>query len=89
MYVRSSNGRQAVEFTVQNFSEILERIIPLLRDNPILGIKALDFADWSAAGEIMKVKGHLTQEGLDKICQLKALMNQERSIDKSSLTVEG
>ena len=30
VYVRSSNGRQAVEFTVQNFSEILERIIPLL-----------------------------------------------------------
>ena len=43
VYVRSSNGRQAVEFTVQNFSEIIERIIPLLRDNPILGIKALDF----------------------------------------------
>lgn len=37
----------------------------------------------------MKVKGHLTQEGLDQICQLKARMNQERSIDKSSLTVEG
>jgi hypothetical protein len=45
VYVRNSNGRQAVEFTVQNFSEILEIIIPLLRDNPIMGIKALDFAD--------------------------------------------
>jgi len=88
VYVRNSNGRQAVEFTVQNFSEIIEIIIPLLRDNPIMGIKALDFADWCAAGEIMKVKGHLTQEGLDQICKLKALMNQERSVDISTSTVE-
>lgn len=36
----------------------------------------------------MKVKGHLTQEGLDQICQLKALMNQGRSADISTLTVE-
>lgn len=86
--MRNSCGRQAVEFTVQNFSEIVERIIPIFRDNPILGIKALDFVDWSAAGEILKVKGHLTQEGLDQICQLKALMNQGRSADISTLTVE-
>lgn len=45
VYVRNSCGRQAVEFTVQNFSEIVERIIPIFRDNPILGIKALDFVD--------------------------------------------
>ena len=43
--VRNGSGRQAVEFTVQNFSEIIEKIIPLLRDNPIVGIKALDLAD--------------------------------------------
>jgi hypothetical protein len=36
----------------------------------------------------MKVKGHLTQEGLDQICKLKALMNQERSVDISTSTVE-
>ena len=45
VYVRNSKGRQAVEFTVQNYSLILSRIRPFLRDNPILGIKALDFAD--------------------------------------------
>jgi hypothetical protein len=29
----------------------------------------------------MKAKGHLFPEGLDQICQLKALMNKERNIN--------
>lgn len=84
VYVRNSNKRQAVEFSVQNFTENIDKIIQIFRDNPILGVKALDFADWSTASEIMKVKGHLTPEGLDKICQLKAGMNKERNINSSS-----
>lgn len=75
VYLRN-NTRQAVEFTVHNFTDNVEKIIPLFRGNTILGIKALDFEDWSKASEIMKVQGHLTQEGLDKICQLKAVMNR-------------
>lgn len=32
----------------------------------------------------MKVKWHLTTEGLDKICKLKAGMNKERNINISN-----
>lgn len=81
VYLRNNNTRQAVEFSVLNFTENVEKIIPLFRGNAILGVKALDFEDWYKASEIMKVKGHLTQEGLDQICQLKAGMNKERYIN--------
>nr|YP_009262113.1 LAGLIDADG endonuclease [Chrysoporthe deuterocubensis]AMX22188.1 LAGLIDADG endonuclease [Chrysoporthe deuterocubensis] len=78
VYLRNNNTRQAVEFSVLNFTDNVDKIIPLFRSNAILGIKTLDFEDWSKASEIMKVKGHLTQEGLDQICQLKAGMNKGR-----------
>ncbi len=60
VYVRNSNKREAVEFSVQNFTENIDKIIPIFRDNPIfpsgdppgslrdpvgVGVKALDFAD--------------------------------------------
>lgn len=45
VYTCISNKRQAVEYSVQNFAENIEKIIPLFRNNPILGVKALDFAD--------------------------------------------
>ncbi|HLT42012.1 MAG TPA: hypothetical protein VKZ95_04845 [Sphingobacteriaceae bacterium] len=44
-------------------------------------MKALDFflrLDFKRAAEIMKVKGHLTQSGLDEIRLIKAGMNRGR-----------
>jgi len=45
------------------------------------GIKALDFADFCKAAEIIKAGGHLTPEGLKRITELKARMNTNRIID--------
>ena len=44
-------------------------------------MKALDFADFCRAAELMKEKKHLTKEGLEEIRQIKAGMNQGRKLN--------
>lgn len=70
--------REASDFVVQKFSDIHEKIIPFFNKYPILGVKALDFADFCKVAEIMKVKGHLTESGLDEIRKIKVGMNRGR-----------
>ena len=55
-----------------------EKIIPLFEKYPILGNKALDFYDFCETASIMKDKGHLTKEGLEKIIKIKGGMNSKR-----------
>ena len=64
-YLRSNKDLGCI--LVQSFSDITDKIIPFFQKYPILGVKALDFADFCAAAELIKVKGHLTQEGLEQI----------------------
>ena len=45
----------------------------------LFGIKK-DFADFCVIVHIMKEKGHLTKEGLDKILKIKTKMNAKRVI---------
>lgn len=65
-------------FVVTRLSDILDKIIPFYQKYPVVGVKYLDFADFCKAAEIMKVKGHLTQEGLEQICKIKQNMNSQR-----------
>lgn len=67
----------ACDFTVNSFKSFEEKIIPFFLKYPLQGSKLLNFQDFKKVMDIMKVKGHLTQEGLDEI-QIKANMNQER-----------
>ena len=43
--------------------------------NPLIGIKALDFADWFKVAELIKNKAHLTPKGLEEIREIKKGMN--------------
>ena len=71
-------GGLAGDFIVNRLSDILEKILPFFEKYPIVGVKAKDFADFKRAMDIMKVKGHLTPEGLEQILKLKAEMNTGR-----------
>jgi hypothetical protein len=57
---------------------IVNNIIPFFKEYPILGAKAKDFEDFKEASLIVKSKGHLTKEGLDKIILIKSRMNFKR-----------
>jgi hypothetical protein len=67
-----------LEFIVSKFSEIYEKIIPIFKENKILGCKFKDFEDWCIAAKLMKNKAHLTPSGLEEIRKLKNGMNSYR-----------
>jgi len=71
-------SRNTFVFHVTKLSDVNEKIIPFFKKYPIIGVKALDFADWCKVAELMKEKKHLTAEGLQEIKQIKAGMNTGR-----------
>lgn len=77
VYYPRSN-REEGNFTVAKFSDIEQKIIPFFKNYPLHGVKCLDYLDFCKAVEIIKVKGHLTEEGLANIEQIKSGMNTKR-----------
>ena len=73
-------NRETFDFKVYKLSDILNKIIPFFKKYPILGVKALDFADFCKAAELMKNKAHLTKDGLEQIRKIKAGMNRGRKL---------
>ena len=69
---------EAFDLKVTKIDDIQNKIIPFFKKYPILGVKALDFADFCKVAELMKEKKHLTKEGLEQIMKIKAGMNLGR-----------
>lgn len=67
-----------VSFSVRNYSDITDKIIPFFEEYNIQGVKAKDFNDFKEVSILMKSKLHLTKEGLDKILLIKSRMNFNR-----------
>ena len=72
-------SRNACVYRVTNISDITDKIIPLFKKYPIYGEKTKDYADFHKVLEMIKVKKHLTKEGLEQIRTIKAGMNTGRS----------
>lgn len=68
-----------IDFKVTKLTEINEIIIPFFIDNPILGIKSLDFKDWCLVSEMVKKREHKL-EGIIKIREIQKGMNRGRSM---------
>ena len=62
---RTAINREAVEFIVTKFSDLTDKLLPLLQKYPIVGYKYLDYLYFVKAVELMKNKAHLTEEGLN------------------------
>ena len=91
---RVSKDRKSFNYKVNRLIDIIDKIIPFFQKHPwppihfialamkwiwgILGVKALDFADWCKVAEMMKYNKHLTPEGLEQIIKIKAGMNKGR-----------
>lgn len=61
---QNSKSTSAVKFRLIKFTGIYEKIISLLRENLIQGVKSKDFEDWCTAAKIIKSKGYLTKKGV-------------------------
>lgn len=71
--------RETVHWTVSNFIDLTNKIIPFFKKHPILGTKAQDFTDWCKVADLIQnEKAHLTSEGLDRIREIKSGMNKGR-----------
>ena len=73
-----------VEFIVSKIDDISQKNNSIKKKNPILGMKALDFADWCLVTDMIKDKKHLTPEGLEQIRKIKAIMNTGRKFKKKT-----
>jgi hypothetical protein len=76
-YVASKQGDYGW-FTVAKFPDISEKIIPFLTEYPLYGNKRLDYVDFIKVAKLINSKAHLTDEGLNKISEIKAGMNTGR-----------
>jgi len=73
------NSREPfVTLTIYKFTVIKKIIIPFFEQNPLYGVKHLDFLDFCKVVKLMVEKKHLTLEGLDQIREIKSGMNRDR-----------
>jgi len=65
-------------FVVSKFNDITEIVIPFFDNYPIYGVKSLDYINFKEVALLMKEKGHLNIEGIEKIKRIKSNMNKYR-----------
>ena len=70
--------RNEGQYLVTVFSDISEKIIPLLNEYPLLGVKKEDYLDFVKIAELIKSKYHLTEQGVEEIKLIKSNMNSRR-----------
>jgi hypothetical protein len=74
--------RNEGQYLVTTFSDIKDKIIPLLKEYPLLGVKKEDYSDLVKVAELIKSKDHLTEEGISLIRTIKNNMNSKRILIK-------
>jgi hypothetical protein len=79
IYSQSKSTGTVQDFMVTGLSHITDKVIPFFLAHPLQGAKQREFADFVKVAELMKLKAHLTKEGLEEIRAIKAGMNFKRS----------
>jgi hypothetical protein len=75
-YVNKYNNRKVCEFVVTKINDIILNIIPFFDKYPIQGSKYKNYMYFKQAAYIINSKTHLNKKGMDKIIELKNLMNK-------------
>lgn len=75
---KCSLRKEAGDFKVVSVTDIIKKIIPFFTEYQLQGAKLLNYNDLCAAAEIMKVKRHLTEKGLNELKLIKSGMNTGR-----------
>ena len=70
------NHTPCYRYTVASQQDIFEKIIPFFQKNPLQTVsKQKSFVAFCKIAELIKMKKHLTQEGIEEIVSLKQSMN--------------
>ncbi|WP_227762246.1 LAGLIDADG family homing endonuclease [Zhaonella formicivorans] len=75
-----NKAEKAYVYSVQSFKDNINRIIPFFDRYPLRAKKRKDFAIYKEIANLIRVKRHLTEEGIAKIFALRAQM-EERGIN--------
>jgi hypothetical protein len=78
VHLRSNLVTPRCDFIVQDTTSLLGKIIPHFDQYPILNLKQKDYICFKKSMLILKLKEHLTREGLDKIKALSFERNSNR-----------
>lgn len=78
IYSQSKSAGNVEDFMVTGLSHITDKVIPFFLAHPLQGAKKKEFADFIKVADLMKLKAHLTKEGLEKIRAIKSGMNFQR-----------
>jgi hypothetical protein len=83
-----TKNRDAFDYRVTKFVDIVDIIIPFFNNYPTLGIKAKDFKGFCQAADLIKDKKHLTAEGFAQILKIKGSMNKNRTHEDKDIIQE-
>ena len=70
-YQRYAKWRPHVKLKISNFSDISDKVIPFFKRYPLQAKKRLQFEQFCQVAELIRLKQHLTLEGVNKIRALK------------------
>jgi hypothetical protein len=76
--VKPTGDRDRYNISVANMLDITNIIILLFEKNPLYGAKYYDFMGFCRGIYIIKNKGHLTEDGLNKLKSISCSMNTHR-----------
>jgi hypothetical protein len=79
IYSQTKSAGGVQDFMVTGLSHITDKVIPFFLNHPLQGAKKKEFMDFARVAELMKLKAHLTKEGLEEIRAIKAGMNSQRA----------
>jgi hypothetical protein len=69
-------SKNSANLQMTKYSDIVDIIIPFFDNNPILGMKSLDFEDFKKVSKIIETKEYLTNPIMyNKIVKIKSNMN--------------
>ena len=76
--VLNIHSENAFVFKITKLVDLNKKVILLFEQNPVQGVKHLDYLDFCEVVKIMNEGKHLTTEGLDLIRTIKNKMNTKR-----------
>jgi hypothetical protein len=79
-------NRGSVDLVISKFKDLENKVLPLFKNYPILGVKFQDYLDFLKIVEIMKNKAHITMGGIEEIRNIKAGMNKGRLFNEGVST---
>jgi hypothetical protein len=82
--ININSTHESIKYTVTKLSDLINVIIPHFDKYPLLTKKAADFILFKLVVEITSNKEHLSIEGLQKIINIKAVMNKGLSEELKS-----